>query len=271
MDNEFNKGIENIKQVRLSQEEKKALFLRIKKSTEKVYSAPLVSTWYEKFEVFATSRVVYSFASIVLICLVGVSALFAAQKSLPGDKLYSLKVDLIEPLKYTVAVGSVAKANVEVENGLKRLEEAEALEAEGRLSSSSENDLAIRFQSHAELFDKLISESGTTTDKMKTAEIAFESKIKALSSSDLPMSIESNVPQENARTFSLNMQMMSGSASDATTSVNASSTNKMSTTSVQSKKEKKANRKESMELGEHGKAFLKILNTRRLQKDNESH
>lgn len=180
--NKFKKGIEDIKQMRLNHSEKSALFRRIENRINQnpIYHRPVKSPWYKAVEVFAVSNIGYITAAAFVVCLVGVNTLFAVEKSLPGDSLYSLKVDVIEPLKYTMAIGPVAKANVEVDNVVNRLKEAEALESQGRLSTSSGEDLVSRLETHAKSFDALVSHSdniSSSTYATINARINFETKI----------------------------------------------------------------------------------------------
>jgi len=76
-----------------------------------------------------------SFAAFALIIL-GASTSYAAERSLPGDPLYAVKVHIDEPLAGALAFSDSARAAWQVELADRRLAEAEALAAQGKLTPS---------------------------------------------------------------------------------------------------------------------------------------
>lgn len=75
-------------------------------------------------------------AGMILI-LGGTATSLAAERSLPGDPLYSLKTSLTEPLRGAFAFSRSSKLNWQIEKIDRRLEEAEKLAVLGRLSENA--------------------------------------------------------------------------------------------------------------------------------------
>ncbi len=175
MKDDFKKGIQDLRKVGMTPNERSGLSVRL---TEYVRNNPLkiISPWYSKAEF----KFIYVLALVVFI--IGGGAAYSAQSSLPGDKLYPLKVDLIEPLQYTMAVGTVAKANVEAEHIETRLQEAEELDLKGKLSTSSKEELEQSLENHTDSFVHLVKDTpdvSTSTDEAINTVVNLQSNIKA--------------------------------------------------------------------------------------------
>jgi hypothetical protein len=91
-------------------------------------------------------RAVVAFALIVVIS--GGTA-YAAEGSLPGDPLYAVKVDALEPIEGSLQFGDSAKAAWNAKIANRRLDEAQSLAAEGRLTEAASDELAANFTAHA--------------------------------------------------------------------------------------------------------------------------
>ncbi|MFZ2522182.1 MAG: DUF5667 domain-containing protein [Minisyncoccia bacterium] len=149
-DNFFKKGIEDIKKVRLLSTEKVHILSNLKSRIDldlKKAHYPIKYSWYEFSHYRSLS---YSLVVLAIVMISGFSAYSGIKNSLPGDNLYSLKVDVFEPIKLNMAVGDVAKANVSTENFSDRLLEAEILANQGRLSDSFGQEIENRLTKHAE-------------------------------------------------------------------------------------------------------------------------
>jgi hypothetical protein len=79
---------------------------------------------------------------------VGVSA--AAENALPGDALYPVKVSVNERVGAAFALSDEAKASYDTALADTRLAEAETLAEEGRLSTTTEANLAASFSANAD-------------------------------------------------------------------------------------------------------------------------
>lgn len=138
------------------------------------------SPWYSSMEFIFTRTFATAF-SVILVFALGVGTFSSVQRSLPGEALYPLKVNVVEPLEYTMAVGQVSKANLEIKNIDSRLREAELLEVQGRLSDSISSDLENKINAHSENFNSIISNLTTENkvDDNSDVNIDFEANINA--------------------------------------------------------------------------------------------
>ncbi len=133
--------------IRLSQAEKAAMWARIEaemRGASRPAARPVKSTYF-----VYSWRMVGSFAMLVLIVL-GTGTTYAAGGALPGSPLYPLKVGVAEPIKGALAFSNEAKAEFHTEVAQTRLEEAEALAAQGRLTDEVSATLAARITQHVE-------------------------------------------------------------------------------------------------------------------------
>lgn len=84
----------------------------------------------------------------LLIVLLGGGTAYAAQAALPGELLYAVKVNVNEPVREALAVSTEAKAAFHANIAETRLEEAEALAAEGKLNASTSAEIEKRLETH---------------------------------------------------------------------------------------------------------------------------
>lgn len=98
----------------------------------------------------------------VLVVLGGGGTAYASEGALPGDPLYSIKVGVVEPLRTTLAIGAEARAEAHLALAERRLEEAEALAAQGKLTEETTAELENNFETHASAADALALEVGHT-------------------------------------------------------------------------------------------------------------
>ena len=88
--------------------------------------------------------------AIIIAILLGGGTSFAAENALPGDALYSVKVHVNENVRELVAVSNEAEAKLQAKLAERRLDEAEKLAMEGKLSAETSADLKTRFEEHSE-------------------------------------------------------------------------------------------------------------------------
>ena len=115
-----------------------------------------------------------AFAGAVMICILvfGVSFSYAAENALPGDVLYPVKIYINENIRTAISVTPQAKAGWEIRQAERRLEEAEKLASEGRLSVQASAEIAASFQSHAEQIHKNIEQFKSKGQINDAAEIS---------------------------------------------------------------------------------------------------
>lgn len=117
---------------------------------------------------------------IVLAILLGGGVTFGAEKALPGDVLYPVKIHINEQVRGFVALSPEAKAAWETEAAGRRLEEAEELAAQSKLDMDVRVRLEQNFQAFADRAGDRIKDF-EERDADKAAEIAsnFETSLNA--------------------------------------------------------------------------------------------
>ena len=105
--------------------------------------APRGAHWF----VFS-ARYAVSFALVVVV-LLGSTTAYAAQGALPGDLLYPVKVSVNEPVELVLAVTPSQKVQAEIRLAKRRVAEAQALDAEGRLDTTTTSRIEESFDRHA--------------------------------------------------------------------------------------------------------------------------
>lgn len=145
--NKIQKGINDVKKIKLSSGEKDVMFSRIDLYTKE---NPIKETraqpnvWYNFFGQVGSVkgyRYVYSIVAALVFVFTGVGVTNAAEKSLPGDVLYPVKINVNEKVKSAVAFTPKAKAKVEEEKVIRRLDEVEALVKKGEFKNGKRDQL----------------------------------------------------------------------------------------------------------------------------------
>lgn len=159
-DEKFNKGVEQIKKIKMTDVEKHRILEQINNSS--AYTHPVVSPWkisslVPSFHFHKSRFVWYVGVSCLVIIFSGREIVFASKDSLPGDTLYQVKVNIIEPLSSTFAFSTKAKAEHESVLAVRRLMEAEKLASLGNLDEVKQEQLHILIESHTKaLNDDLV-------------------------------------------------------------------------------------------------------------------
>ncbi len=86
--------------------------------------------------------------AILIALLMGGGVSYAAAGTVPGDTLYPVKVHVTENAESVFAIGGNARAKLEEKLALRRLEEAEKLEAKHDLSAEGKAQLKENFDEH---------------------------------------------------------------------------------------------------------------------------
>lgn len=115
------------------------------------------------------------FASLAVMAILSGGVSYAAQSSLPGDFLYTVKVNVNESVRSALAVGSESQAHWEIERARLRLQEASELADKGReLDEEEEARLESRFSASADAALKESTELQTEGDRDSADAIASE-------------------------------------------------------------------------------------------------
>src|SRR3990167_9089370 len=162
----WKKGIEDLKNIKLSKDEKDLLYKQILEgsSTPRV---PILSP----FLFFVRSHAPILSMSLVLVLLGGVSV--AAENSLPGNVLYPMKVSVTEPLRDIIKIKPEEKIKWQAEKATRRLMEAEILSVQNRLE-----DIKSEFNRRISAHSKVAEKVNENKSKIDSAELdIFEKNV----------------------------------------------------------------------------------------------
>jgi hypothetical protein len=90
--------------------------------------------------------------ALIIALLFSGGTVVAAERALPGDVLYPVKVGVNEEVRSALTISSEAQAKWDARRAEKRLEEAEKLANSGQLNAENRANLEARFLAHAEAF-----------------------------------------------------------------------------------------------------------------------
>jgi len=104
----------------------------------------------------------------------GGGAAIAAEQSLPGDVLYTVKLNVNEPVKAALTFDAKARANVEAKRAERRLEEAEKISAEARAELEPEvrAEISTNFKRFADQTRERIAAVDVEGDTHGAAELS---------------------------------------------------------------------------------------------------
>lgn len=107
--------------------------------------------------------------SVTLVVLISTGTSFAASKALPGDLLYPVKIQVNEPLEIAVASTPEKKANIATKHALRRLDEANVLLREGKLSIAMTEEIKSTFTKKVENANEAIGKLTLSHDYEQAA------------------------------------------------------------------------------------------------------
>jgi cytochrome b involved in lipid metabolism len=119
--------------------------------------------------------------ALLLLLLVGGGATgVVAEKSLPGDVLYPVKIHINENFESAIAFTAKSDAEVSVKQAARRLAEAEQLKDKGKLSSEQSVELKDAFNTEVKSVKENVAKVRSKGDTKSADEIdsKFESNIK---------------------------------------------------------------------------------------------
>lgn len=120
------------------------------------------------------------FGALTLVLLVGVP--LVAERALPGDVLYPVKVKFNEEVMSTLTLSPYEKVEWETERLGRRIAEARLLASEGKLTEEFEADVAEAVKSHSDAAKREIENiRATDAEEAAIAEITFSSALEVQS------------------------------------------------------------------------------------------
>jgi hypothetical protein len=134
--------------IRMTDEEKRAMRMRLMEALGTTSAAPASLRPSPYAFMFAPRSLAVLGLAVLLVVSTGTA--YAAEGSLPGAPLYSVKVQVIEPLTVALAHSPAAKAQVHADLAVRRVEEAQTLAAEGTLTPQVAQEISTNYNAHAE-------------------------------------------------------------------------------------------------------------------------
>lgn len=191
---EFKKGIKEIKNIKLDDKEKDQML-------RAVFNAPIASPYAPKISFWMSfssrkMRIAYTGLLILIMIVSGGAITYGTETSLPGDILYSVKVNIGEPIRDLLSTSPEQKAEWESVKAVRRLDEAADLAAKGQLTEQTRTDLENRFIKHADAFDSSVSEAATSSPQTDLVKMEFEANVTARVKIFSGLS-DKNVPVQN--------------------------------------------------------------------------
>ncbi|MFT7645152.1 MAG: hypothetical protein ACI9BF_000823 [Candidatus Paceibacteria bacterium] len=157
--------------------------MKVVKPVKKIKSAtvPLFTDSFDTFSIpFATIFKTSAFAAVLILLVVP----FVAEKAIPGDTFYAIKVQFNEELRSTLTFDSYQKVEWETERLNRRIAEARLLASEGRLTKEVEAEVADAVRAHTNNAKREIEELRTQdADAATIASIALDSTLEVQSTS----------------------------------------------------------------------------------------
>lgn len=148
-DKKLQKGIDEIKSIKMTDTEKDLIFSNILKSEDEIVK-PTKSTWvnFSFMAILERNRLVYYIIIPLIFILSGSGVVFASIDSLPDSILYPIKVKVLEPVKGAFLLSQTSKAKHEINLAQKRLIEAETLARENKLDARAEDRINTLLEDH---------------------------------------------------------------------------------------------------------------------------
>lgn len=156
------KELKKLKELKLSDTEKKDLFNRISASIRESggdvkFNYPIPSPFFRFTYIFESRFVKAGLMAMFILSLSGATA-FASLNTLPGDLLYGVKTKVVEKIPSLLAVSPESKAKYNTKKIEKRVEEFEKLAEKGRLTKEHTEKLEKDINKNLGDFDKNIKE-----------------------------------------------------------------------------------------------------------------
>lgn len=138
----------------------------------------------------------FAVLAVVVLVSTGVGTSYAAQGSLPGDALYAVKININEKIAGALTVGTAERVRFDATLAARRLEEAEVLAAQSKLSPELSTEIQSRINTLAAAFNENVT-ALTASEEGATAAIELQSDLEATLSAHahVIVSLQDTVPQ----------------------------------------------------------------------------
>lgn len=159
---QIEKDLEKIKQIKLRGDEKALIRANL---IDRINGRPLLSPYKFDFSPYILisnwnrfSLMKVGTFAVLFMFVFGSSLTYASEQSLPGEALYSIKVNVKEEIEIKLASTPEKKANVEKTHIEKRLEEISTLKDEGNLTEENSAIVINEFKERTEDLHQSIDE-----------------------------------------------------------------------------------------------------------------
>ncbi len=156
MKNDFEKRIKkagaHITLTEAEREKMRALlreYATMKPVREPVAPLPVHATFFDAWVAYVRRPIGIVVVAVLILALSSSGVAYAAEGTLPGDILYPIKVNVIEPVQLALAVSPEAKAALQMTFAGYRIDEAALLANDGKLGTTTEAALAANFTENA--------------------------------------------------------------------------------------------------------------------------
>lgn len=144
--------------------------MAVEKKTERISSESFTVFSFNTFE-FRSLLGTFAVLTLIIVPIV-------AERTVPGDVLYPVKVNFNEEVRATLTVSPYAKLEWETERLNRRIAEARLLASEGKLTEEVEAGVAAAVKQHSDAAqEEIASLRESDQDEAAIAEIAFESAL----------------------------------------------------------------------------------------------
>ncbi len=123
----------------------------------------------------------FVFVLVLIVVFAGGGISYAAQRSLPGDTLYPVKVKINEPVRSFFAFSDKNRAEVDADIASDRLSEAETLNKQSRLSPAVKAQIVANFSEHIQSWNNHMSKLAQNKDyaNLESGEARLETTINS--------------------------------------------------------------------------------------------
>lgn len=154
----FEQLKKDAREVRLSKGERETMRRAIERAFPPLVKSPIRVT--PSPFLFLSPAFVSPLAFVLILALVGGGTAYAAESAVPGDALYSIKVNVNEKITEALATSIETKAAAHAKFAERRLREAEVLAERGALTAKTKEEIEMRLDHHAEEIDIVVAEVG---------------------------------------------------------------------------------------------------------------
>jgi hypothetical protein len=156
--------LKKLKNLKLTDSEKKELFLRVQSSIRKLpdsaeanFEYPVPSPFY-RFAFFPRSTFVKAGVLALLVLSLSSGAAYASLGALPGDLLYGIKVNVVEKISKITALTPESRARAETMQIERRINEFEKLAEKGELTEERTKIIEKNIDERLRDFDRNVSD-----------------------------------------------------------------------------------------------------------------